>query len=540
MLVETPHRIQLTKDERLELTRISKKWTAPYREVIRAKIILLADRGISHCEIGRRLSLGRKNVSKWIKRYFVDRKEGLRPQPRKREERDQRVKRLLEILRNQPKSYCLSLRSWTLASLALVYGQQHGDFISRSTMCRLVKKTGYSLKKARREVIIPAPNRLERVGLLLTEPERRELMQVARKWVVPHHEVVRARIILLADQGLSYQEIGNRLSLSRKIVSKWVQRYLKQRKEGLRARLRPEHPKRIEARELCRKRILEILHDRPSSFGINRGSWSLASLALAYQKEYGGILSKTTVHRLVRKSGFTFRKARRVLTSPDPEYREKVELLLATLRNLSKDEFLFFIDEMGPLRVKKYGGRSLVRRSEVSMFPQEQKHKGSVIMSAALSATENQITWLYTRSKDTQAMIDLIEILFNQYHTARRLYMTWDAASWHRSTCLVQWLDTFNSETERLQIGPIIHVIPLPTSAQFLDVLEAVFSGMKRAVIHHSDYSNRAEMMNAISKHFSDRNAHFAQNPRRAGKKIWELDFFEDLENLKSGNYREW
>jgi hypothetical protein len=73
-----------------------------------------------------------------------------------------------------------------------------------------------------------------------------------------------------------------------------------------------------------------------------------------------------------------------------------------------------------------------------------------------------------------------------------------------------------------------------------LDVLEAVFSGMKRAVIHHSDYESISAMKSAISQHFRERNAHFKGNPKRAGKRIWELDFFNDMESLRAGDYREW
>jgi hypothetical protein len=80
----------------------------------------------------------------------------------------------------------------------------------------------------------------------------------------------------------------------------------------------------------------------------------------------------------------------------------------------------------------------------------------------------------------------------------------------------------------------------LPSTAQFLDVIETVFTGMKRAVIHYSDYQSEAEMKSAISRHYQERNAFFKHNPRRAGKKIWQVDFFEDYNNIRAGNYREW
>jgi hypothetical protein len=59
-------------------------------------------------------------------------------------------------------------------------------------------------------------------------------------------------------------------------------------------------------------------------------------------------------------------------------------------------------------------------------------------------------------------------------------------------------------------------------------------------VIHHSDYQCAHEMKSAISQHLRERNAYFKDNPRRAGKKIWEIDFFRDYGSLQSGNYREY
>ncbi len=57
--------------------------------------------------------------------------------------------------------------------------------------------------------------------------------------------------------------------------------------------------------------------------------------------------------------------------------------------------------------------------------------------------------------------------------------------------------------------------------ASALNVIESVFSGMARSVIHNSDYKTLEEAKAAIDRYFGDRNAHFLQHPQRAGKKIW-------------------
>jgi len=105
----------------------------------------------------------------------------------------------------------------------------------------------------------------------------------------------------------------------------------------------------IESKELrqATKALIEILHHQPKVYGINRSNWTLQSLAEAFAKLYGQKPSKSTISRLLREGGLRWKKSRQVLTSPDPNYREKVDLLLKTLQSLKPDEDLFFIDELG-------------------------------------------------------------------------------------------------------------------------------------------------------------------------------------------------
>ena len=288
------------------------------------------------------------------------------------------------------------------------------------------------------------------------------------------------------------------------------------------------------------KALIEILHHKPGAYGINRSNWTQESLAEAFKKLHGQRLSKSTVSRILKQAGLSWKKSRKVLTSPDPNYREKVELLLRTLQSLNADEDLFFIDELGPLQVRRYGGRCYIPKGETPTHPQNQRAKGSITIYGALSAITNQLTWFYGDTKDSAGMIDLVEMLYNQFHCKSKIYLTWDAASWHGSNELVEWVDELNAWNSAKGSGPRIEFVPLPASAQFLDVIEAVFSAMKKAVIHNSDYQSQEEMKTAISMHFIERNNFFKHNPKRAGKRIWEIDFFKDHNHIRSGNYREW
>ena len=80
---KSPYKVLLTADEKRRLQDISKKYTSPYCEVMRAKIILLAADGFSNKVIGERLDLPRQIVSKWRKRFFDKRLAGLQEMPRR-------------------------------------------------------------------------------------------------------------------------------------------------------------------------------------------------------------------------------------------------------------------------------------------------------------------------------------------------------------------------------------------------------------------------------------------------------------------------
>lgn len=78
----SPYVIELSNAERVELEFRAKRYTSPYRDVVRAKIILFAAQGLSNDVIASRLDTPRQIVSKWRKRFFQERLPGLQEQPR--------------------------------------------------------------------------------------------------------------------------------------------------------------------------------------------------------------------------------------------------------------------------------------------------------------------------------------------------------------------------------------------------------------------------------------------------------------------------
>ena len=140
-------------------------------------------------------------------------------------------------------------------------------------------------------------------------------------------------------------------------------------------------------------------------------------------------------------------------------------------------------------------------------------------------------------------MIQLLEILLTEYADQDCIYFSWDAASWHASKKLYEKVDQINSAKNRNKhSGPFVRLAPLPASAQFLNVIESVFSGMARAILHNSDYGSVMEAVIAIDRHFEERNSYYRENPQRAGNKIWGqervIPKFNESNNCKDPRYR--
>jgi hypothetical protein len=78
----SPFVIRLSSAEKLELQRRADKYTLPYFQVQRAKMVLLAAEGLSNGEIAGRLDTRREVVGRWRKRFVLDRLMGLEEQAR--------------------------------------------------------------------------------------------------------------------------------------------------------------------------------------------------------------------------------------------------------------------------------------------------------------------------------------------------------------------------------------------------------------------------------------------------------------------------
>jgi transposase len=375
-----------------------------------------------------------------------------------------------------------------------------------------------------------------------TETLHRDLGDVPEMGILLHHlyngslsNRNRSAVVLADQRGLSQRMICRVLAIDPRSCRKYLRTFEHGGAAALFARGTKSNRKYDD--EVLKKAVFGLLHEPPSNYDINRTTWIMPDLRRVL-REKGQPACPDVIRTITKAAGYRWRKARIVLTSNDPAFSEKLDRIRSILSNLGSDEVFFSIDEFGPFAVKTKPGRMLTAPGEQRVVPQWQKSRGCLILTAALELSGNQVTHFYSKKKNTAEMIRLMEMLIEQYPDRRKIYLSWDAASWHVSKQLYKNIDLHNATAA----GPIVETAPLPSGAQFLNVIESIFSGMARAIIHNSDYKTMDEAKAAINRYFKERNSHFKQYPQIAGKKIWRKERepaeFSEANNCKDPHYR--
>ena len=199
---------------------------------------------------------------------------------------------------------------------------------------------------------VPLNILIEHLGHKVDENELRRLYDgMLNK---PRHLSRRAMTIILYLYGFADKPIMDFLYIHRNTVK----RYKRWFEIGGVDRLFDTHKKSTKILDdpKLQETLIALLHTPPKDFNHNRTSWTIKLLKQELENK-GYRVGKNNVSKIVKKAGYRFWKAKEVLTSNDPKYREKVEAIKKILSNLKSSERFFSIDEYGPFAVKQRGGR---------------------------------------------------------------------------------------------------------------------------------------------------------------------------------------
>ncbi|MGH9920651.1 MAG: IS630 family transposase [Nitrososphaerales archaeon] len=163
--------ITLSETERTSLESTLRRTSAPYREVLRSRIALLADQGTSNHEIARTVGCALQTVKTWRKRFVRERLGALTDRPRSGRPRRfpaRTLATLKAIACELPADRGLPLSRFSLSEIhAELRKERLTPLPSRSTLWRVLHQDGIRPWLYRSWIHKRAPDFLERAGPVL-------------------------------------------------------------------------------------------------------------------------------------------------------------------------------------------------------------------------------------------------------------------------------------------------------------------------------------------------------------------------------------
>jgi transposase len=177
----------------------------------------------------------------------------------------------------------------------------------------------------------------------LSPPQRQQLLALYRG---PHDPDVRLRahIVLLLADGLTWATICAVLFCSSRTVARWKARFEQGGIDAL-AGHPCGAPRRLAA-SWAAVVVGWVTSATPRAFGFLRSRWCCEALALVLWQQHGVAVSRETVRRRLHEAGLVWRRPRPVLRRPDPRRAAKLAALRKLLKELPDDETAVFTDEV--------------------------------------------------------------------------------------------------------------------------------------------------------------------------------------------------
>ena len=279
--------------------------------------------------------------------------------------------------------------------------------------------------------------RISPFQIVLSKQEREALEHRARKYTLPYFEVLRAKMILLAAQGRSNDEIGASLDIGRDVVSLWRKRFFHERLPGLEERPRPGHPRFFPPEVVVQ--VKAIACELPATLGVPLSRLSSADIVREAQRS--GIvatLSDRTVWRWLHEDAIRPWQHRTWIFPRDPQFISKAGRILDLYarhwedRPLRDDEFVLSADEKTSIQARIRKHASLPPRpGQPARVEHEYARGGAWAYLAAMDVHRAKFFGRCEQSTGIEPFNLLVTHVMTQppYRDARRVFWIMDNGS---------------------------------------------------------------------------------------------------------------
>src|SRR3712207_2600605 len=318
------------------------------------------------------------------------------------------------------------------------------------------------------------------------DADRRELQRRARDKGAPAREVERARIVLLAAEGMPGKEIATIVGCAEGTVVTWRGRYAESGLPGLDDLPRPGKPPQLP--EELRDRVLELtLTEPPDQFGATHWSSRLLAAALAGE---GTPISHATVARIWHRFGVQPWRVQTFKFSTDPALEAKIRDVVGLYLHPPEKAVVLCVDEKPQIQALERTAPPLpVRPGHPAAASFDYVRHGTTTLFAALEVATGKVTEACTERHRHQEFLAFLKQVAAAY-PRRQLHVVVDNLSTHQHPAVRAWLARH----------PRVRLHFTPTSGSWLNLVEAFFSIITRQALRRGNFPTVADLIAAIER----------------------------------------
>ncbi len=329
----------------------------------------------------------------------------------------------------------------------------------------------------------------------LSLQERKSLLDLYRH----HHDpevTRRAHLLLLLDDGFTWQALTAVLYISSSTIARWQNRF---QQGGLPA-LTGQAPGRLSRFNSSWADLLVhwVSHCSPRQFGFWRSRWTCAVLALLLWSRFRLSASRETVRRWLHQADLVWRRPRPVLRPRDPLREAKIQALRQLLKDLPDDEVAVFEDEVDINLNPKIGSMWMRRGQQAQVETPGNNEKR--YLAGSMNWRTGTLWWTEGDKRDGELFVRHLEDLRLRLRRYRVIHVIADNARFHREEKCKRLQDYLRHWGHRLQL----HY--LPTYAPETNPIERVWWHLHEEITRNHQCPDLESLLDMVFHWLENRN----------------------------------
>jgi len=344
-------------------------------------------------------------------------------------------------------------------------------------------------------------------AVVLSEDEHTTLTKLSKSKTTSVRLARRAKIVLLAAQGMDNAQIAAAVGVGRVQVGRWRQRYVDIGLSGI---------ERDAPRGGRKSRVDEAKIVRLTTQTLPEGATQWSTRALA--QKVG--VSDTTVLRVWRKHGLKPHLVEQFKVSRDPKFIEKLEDIVGLYLNPPERALVLCCDEKSQVQALDRTQPGLpLKQGRAATMTHDYKRHGTTTLFAALNTLDGSVISCCPQRHRHEEWLRFLRQIERQTPKDKQLHLVCDNYATHKHPNVQRWLERH----------PRFHVHFTPTSASWLNMVERFFRDITTEQLRRGVFRSVPELVKTIEDYVALHN----KNPKPF---IWTAKASDILQKVIRAN----